>query len=266
MKKLLVLAISLLMIFSIVGCNSDDTKTNSKPESKPESKSESIVATKEIETTEDLLGVWKVTQPWPYDEIVEFGQELELEDFKTSAVYEWYIELNNDGKTTYVIDYELNKKSREKTFYTLIYEVLTEAKKVLPEETFSSIVKNHNTYNCYTEFLKGEIPDIYVDSENYEGYKAFFEEARKVMQAHTDSSIEEQAALGYMWSKLLEDVGTRFVYKDGEWKALGSVVYDWSFEDGTFRYGGMKHELEGNTEEFTMDGEFFKDSTWTRVK
>lgn len=261
MKKLLAFVIILVMIFSFIGCNSDD-KTNSKVESKIES----VVTTNEIKTVDDLTGVWKVTQPWPYDEIVEFGQELELENFETSAAYEWYIELNSDGTTTYVIDYELNKQSREKTYYTLIYEVLTEAKKVLPEETFLSIVENHNAYSCYKEFLKGDVPDIYADSENNEAYKAFFEEARNVMEAHTDSSIEEQAALGYMWSKLLEDIGTRFEYKNGEWQALASVVYDWSFENETFRYGGMNHEIKGNTQEFTMDGEFFKDSTWVRVE
>ncbi len=262
MKKLLALVLALFMVFSIVGCDNDDTKTESNPVSAPQD----AVSAKKIETAEDLVGVWRVEQPWPENEIKEFGEELGLENFKTTALYEWYIELHNDGTTTYVIDYELNKQSREKSYYTVFYEAFSEARKVLPEDEFMSLVEESNGYSCYKKLLDENTINNYTDSEHYEGYKEFLKTANAEMKKYSDSPIEEQAAIGAMWGELLEDVGTRFVYKNGEWQALASVSYGWSFEDGIFRYYGMKHEIEGNTETFAMDGDFFKDSTWTRIK
>lgn len=262
MKKLLVITLVLLMFFSIVGCKNEN-KTNSKSESKPQK----VTNAKVIEKQEDLIGVWKVTQPLPEDDVKDFGKELGIDNFTTTAVYEWYIELHNDGTTTYVLDYEQNKQSREKCQYTLFYEVLTEAKKVLPEEELLNIVKNHYVYGLYDVFLKGEVPEEYVDSQNYESYKKFFETASDEMKKYTNSPIEEQVAISAMWYSLLEDIGTRFVYKDGEWQPLASVEYKWSFEDGIFKYDLYKHdELTGTTDSFTLNGEFFKNSTWARVK
>ncbi len=262
MKKLLALVLALLMIFSIVGCDNDDTNTESKPISKPSN----VVSAKEIETAEDLFGVWKVTQPLPDYFTEEYCEELGLTDFKTSAVYEWHIELHNDGTTTYLIDYELNEQSREKSHYTVFYELFSEAKKILSEDEFISLVKESLGYENFQKLLDENTINEYIDSEHYEGYKEFLNIANAEMKKHTNSPIEEQAAIGFMWGELLKDVGTRFEYKDDEWQPLASVRYDWSFENGTFMYGGMKHELEGTTKSFTVNGEFFKDSTWVCQK
>ncbi len=244
MKKLLAIFLVAIFVFSAVACD------KGKP----------------IEIAEDLFGVWKVTQPLPDYFTEEYCGELGLTDFKTSAVYEWYIELHNDGTTTYLIDYEFNKQSREKSHYTCFYELFSEAKKTVPNDEFVSFVKSSHGYDNYQKLLDENTINEYIDSEHYEGYKEFLNIANAEMKKYADSAIEEQAAIGAMWGELLQDVGTRFVYKDDEWQPLSSVRYDWSFENGTFIYGGMKHELEGNTESFTMDGEFFKDSIWTCVK
>lgn len=265
MKKVIALLISMLLISMVAGCDDDTDKTNSQSEPQSESKSENIVE-EPIETAEDLIGVWKVTQPLPDYFTKEYCDELGLKDFKTSAVYEWHIELNEDGTTTYVIDYELNEQSRKKSHYTCFYELFSEAKRMLPEDEFESLVKASYGYENYQKLLDENKINEYTDSEHYEGYKEFLRKANAEMKKHVDSAIEEQAAIGFMWGELLKDVGTRFVYKDGVWQPLASVRYNWSFENGTFRYDAMKHQLSGTTDNFTMDGDFFKNSTWVRVK
>lgn len=268
MKKLLTIAISIFMVLAIVGCGDSKPKSESdaKSEPKSETQSQTDIIVKDIETSQDLIGVWCVTQPLPDYFTADYREIKGLEDFKTSAVYEWYIELHEDGTQSYVIDYELNKQSREKSHYILYDELFCEAKKVLPENEFVSLVKDSYGYKNYQKLLDSNTINEYTDSENYEGYKEFLKTANAEMKKYADEPIEKQAAIGAMWYQLLEDIGTRFEYKDGKWQALASVVYNWSYEDGKYVYSGMSHTLEGDTKSLFVDGEYFKGSNWTRVK
>ena len=271
MRKILAFAISVFMVFTIIGCGGDaelesKSEIKSETETKFETESDPDIIVKDIETAQDLIGVWCVTQPLPDYFTADYREIKGLEEFETSAVYEWYIELHEDGTQSYVIDYELNKQSREKSHYILYDELFCEAKKVLSEAEFISLVKDSYGYKNYQKLLDSNTINEYADSEHYDGYKEFLKTANAEMEKYVNEPIEKQAAIGAMWYQLLKDVGTRFEYKDGKWQALASVVYNWSYEDGKFVYSGMSHTLEGDTKSLFVDGEYFNDSTWTRVK
>lgn len=268
MKKFFTLAISIFMVLVVVGCGDSKPKSESdtKSEPKSETQSQTDIIVKDIETAQDLIGVWCVTQPLPDYFTAEYREIKGLENFKTSAVYEWHVELHKDGTQSYVIDYELNVQSRKKSHYVFYYELFCEAKKVFSENEFISFVKDSTEYKNYQKLLDKDTINVYSDSEHYEGYKEFLKTAEAEMKKYVNEPIEKQAAVGAMWYQLLQDVGTRFEYKDGEWQALSSVVYDWAYVDGKYVYCGMSHDLEGNTKNLSVDGAFFVDSTWIRQK
>lgn len=229
--------------FCLCGCEKSEDDSNKASQSTPSTQ----VEAKDIESSEDIVGNWRVEHPWPAGEAKEFGESLGIENFVTTAKWVFFIELKSDGTATYVKDYDLLMESAKESCYTIFSEAFAEAKQILDVETFEQKVKDTYGYECYILFLENNIPDTHKDSASY---VQFFKEAQAEMLKYEDKPIEEQAAIGALWGEMSEEIEYSYEYVDGEWVSIKSDEMSWSYSGGVLYYGEGEYKIEGNNQQF----------------
>ncbi len=224
------------MLLSFVSCeNGDKTPDETIIEEHPE----------ELVYKEDFIGIWCVKTPFSANEIKEFGKDLGLADFSTTAQLVYYVELKADGSAGIVKDIELLKAALKDSYYNVFYDAFTEARNKLSEEEFYLKIAENYGYQSYQHFLKGEVPARYADSLSH---REFFRMACEEAEKYKNSPIEEQAAMGALWAEILEEVGNDLVYENGKWVANNKYNFTWDFlnESSTFVFNETEYSLNGD--------------------
>ena len=243
-QKILACTCALLVALSFCGCDENSTNREETPEP--------IVATepiaKTVETAEDLSGIWRIEYPWPEREAEEFGEDLGIDHFVTTANFVFFVELKSDGTAVFLRDYDLVAEAAKLSYYTIFHEAFTQAKQVLDEETFEQKVTGTYGYECYIEFLEGTVPDWRQDSASH---VQFYQEAQAEMLKYADRPIEEQAAIGALWGEILEEVGSSCEYVSGEWVSIAPHEFTWSFDGSTLYLGETACQISGTTQQFS---------------
>lgn len=244
----LLLVFSLTLVFCACGKNNvEESEAPGKP----------------IASAEDLVGLWRIEIPWPANEASQFGESLGISNFVTTAKMVTYMELKADGTGTYLRDFDLQLEAAKSCYYTIFYEAFSEARKVLDEATFLTLVEDSYGYQSYLHFLSKDTPSHFQDSPSH---VAFFDMAYAEMCKYEDSPIEEQAAVGSLWSEMLEDVGAGFQYVDGQWVGSESYTFPWSYEANTLTIDGSDYPLKGDTRSFTATSPSGSTQTWLRME
>lgn len=224
---------------------------------------ESDAPGKPIASAEDLVGLWRIEIPWPANEASQFGESLGISNFVTTAKMVTYMELKADGTGTYLRDFDLQLEAAKSCYYTIFYEAFSEARKVLDESSFLKLVEDSYGYQSYQHFLAKDIPSHFQSSPSH---VAFFDMAYDEMRKYEGSPIEEQAAVGSLWSEMLEDVGSGFQYVDGQWVGSESYTFPWSYESNALTIDGSAYPMKGDTRSFTATSPSGSTQTWLRME
>lgn len=259
-KKGFAFILALILCFLVCACGEEED--SSKSSSKSPDKNSSTQTP--IKTSDDLIGVWCMQMAWPEGEAKEFGEDLGIENFVTTAKLSMHVEFTADGKASYLKDLDSLLNSAKNSYFTIFSEAFAEAKKVLDEQTFIEKVEDSYGYDCYDSFLKNRIPDRHKNSSSH---IKFFEMAREEMLKYENAPIEEKAAMGALWGEVLEEVGTNLVFKDNEWIATKDYSLTWTYDGNQLTFNENEYILKGTTAEFTLTPvNGGSSTTWTRVK
>lgn len=250
LRKSMVILCVLALAFFCCACG----KTNAKVSETP---------AKDIVSANDIVSIWRIEMPWPVNEAREFGESLGVSNFATTAKMVTYIELLADGTATYLRDFDLQMDAAKSCYFTIFYEAYTAAKKVLDENAFLKLVEDSYGYQAYLHFLAKDIPERFQDSPSH---IAFFELAYDEMCKYENAPIEEQAAVGSLWSEMLEEIGSGFQYVDGQWVGKETYFFPWSYEDSILTIDSSAYPLDGNTQTFTVTSPSGSIQTWIRME